>query len=245
MYTDWTNAFGSSKSTNDVIRTAQKHALSVFCHVGAIPSDDPDYNYMIQNDSMLERDVLATLGITWELPLGIKHEREIANLDQRYGGKNFLKLDFSTKPVDVLVLHNIPEYDGNIQGGIKAGAQKDEGYIIAMKRAANSFSVCEDHSAKAWRAQIEKSGAKFVFLYGADTFRPEDLQGASYSIVPYELMRCFHKQVLVRNDYMGDLIPHLDEINPKFGEFVLDNAVVGRPDIPLQPVSTGPKMGNP
>lgn len=165
-----------------------------------------------QNDNNIFRHIISTVAISWRAEELIPDAKErmihVINRHESHGGRDFLFEEFKGQnQVDVIALCNIPEEAQDKIEFAEMAAQRRGSERMWMAedfaRIQNSFGCSEKHNDKAaWRAQIKASGAKMVFVYGADSFKGTDIIGDDYIEVPYALKCGSVEGIFIRQDYL-------------------------------------------
>lgn len=160
---------------NDILTHAFKgmdpedHKVRRILMVGAHPDEESGRSLSLV-DNLLLRSVIRHLE-SFKIPLGegvlankvFDHDphpsviRPICILEE-YGGENFL---VSQEKGDIVVLCNVPRDDLYAETG--------------FPELRKSFQAADNHADMgAWNAQILNTGAKMAFIFGVDSFDPDD-----------------------------------------------------------------------
>lgn len=180
------------------------------------------------NDSILMRDVINTIGTTWQILEALPKNYEslktqiadYAHPDPQLR-QDFLKMDFDQSE-KITVFCNIPgEQTYYCDQNIEPHAHNISILKSAFERDA-TLNVSDNHNdLPLWVSQIEKSNSLMVFIFGVDSFEARKLKGSLYIEVPRALFKGSDKQILIRKDYLEKLHSALsflkeNETEPKF-----------------------------
>ncbi len=136
----------------------------------------------------------------------ISENTEIVNIDERWGGKDFLKVDTRT---DLLMFSNV-SYRLSGGGDFFEGVSFDD-VPLSQRFILESNRVSDlNHDDALWRKKVDESNAKIVVVVGSCDNPPENLAGDKY-IILREVMGAF-QGVLMRRDYLAEMKAHFAEV---------------------------------
>lgn len=201
--------------------------IETFLCIGAVPDPSEEEHGLSVNDFYIYRDVLNTLVSGWHVPSAGSFDKKVVNIDPNYGGLDFLKMPAASIDADVLILHNIPKDTEQVNSTITHG-ERDVAATSVLRQACSAFASSDRHHAlEDWRRQIAASGAKIVFVYGADSFEADDLITDDYVAVPYNLQYNGLKQAILIDRYYLARIAYSPDMEPKLSDFADENGLYG------------------